>query len=150
MEFMITVKISGSEDSIYQIFCKGLEASIPWYDEKGENLHFKFMSESVMILFYYFKDEGKTLFRRTYIVKESEDSSFTLPGLNKTVEILYEGSGRSVDYMKMAVNHFEKHNVQTIYTLENSFWKRLGSLVNCHKLRNSDLNILISEYLQGK
>ena len=85
----ITATVPYNAEIAYKAFVYGVKIDLPKIDQDGQFIHFDFLADKVMVVFYYFQSKN---LRRAYIISCDENNKgkqILLPGINKPVRLLY-------------------------------------------------------------
>ena len=67
----ITATVPYNAEIAYKAFVYGVKIDLPKIDQDGQFIHFDFLADKVMVVFYYFQSKN---LRRAYIISCDENS----------------------------------------------------------------------------
>lgn len=137
-------------DYPYTLFSKGLKTDVPYVDEKKEFIKFKYLKDTVFVLFYEFKNP---LYRRAYVVTcwDNQNDGFpvTLPGIEKKLCLIFLAEGRKVDYLKRTIYYLTKEDEDLPFRLPPAFWYRIGSIIQHSHTLKTDVLEMYRTFIHG-
>lgn len=142
----ITATVPYNAEIAYKAFVYGVKIDLPKIDQDGQFIHFEFLADKVMVVFYYFQSKN---LRRAYIISCDENNKgkqILLPGFNKPVRLIYMARGRAFYNLRRWLMFLTMENPFRIFCLPKHFWNRFAFLIQYKKAKSSDIEWLIKQY----
>lgn len=145
MNSIINVKVPNTIELAYTLYANGMNLTKPILDIAGEFYTLSYPSDSVMVLFYTFRE-----FRRCCVVTGWNEGlglePVCLPGVDGKLSLLYETRGRKLDDMKRILFLLTRENKYEIYRFSYLFWFHLIALIECSGGKKWEVKKLYRDY----
>lgn len=151
MRYNVKVDVPYLKKLPYTLYAKGLLIDIPQFDKDESFCHFKFLGDTVFVLFYTFND-----FRRAYIVtswqNEKDGEPIVLPGVDQKLCLIYTARGRKIDNLKRVIYILteEQGDENKVFKLPLIFWYKLAAIIQHNGALRSDISILWEQFTKKK